>query len=282
MAIQVTCPGCLKRFQVNDKFAGKTGPCPSCSKPIKIPDKSDEVVIHAPEGDGPKDSKGRPVFKPIRRQEVKLSLPVILAASLGTLICLGVALLVRFTNQETPTALLVLGSVLLAPPLVFAGYWFLHDDELEGYVGKELILRTALCSLAFMGTWGLYALIPSYLNGYSSLREIGGLDLVIIIPIMIILGTLTSLAAFELEFGQAAMHYLLYFAITLVLAVIMGAELASPLAREATSPKPPALPNSSSSGTTTSPNPGAKDGTKAPPPVVAPPAGETKRPPLMQ
>ena len=84
MPIQVTCPGCLKRFTVNDKFAGKSGPCPSCRKVIKIPDKSEEVVIHAPEQSGPKDSTGKSVLKPLRRKEVKLSMPVMLAAGLST------------------------------------------------------------------------------------------------------------------------------------------------------------------------------------------------------
>ena len=41
MPIQVTCPSCLKRFQVSDKFAGKSGPCPNCKKSLRVPDKSE-------------------------------------------------------------------------------------------------------------------------------------------------------------------------------------------------------------------------------------------------
>ena len=37
MAIQVLCSGCGSRFAVSDRFAGKTGPCPKCKKPITIP-----------------------------------------------------------------------------------------------------------------------------------------------------------------------------------------------------------------------------------------------------
>ena len=103
MPIQVTCPGCLKRFQVNEKFAGKTGPCPSCSKQITIPSKADEVVIHSPAEAGPKDSKGRPVFQPLRREEVKVTLPVAIAAGAFCLISILVALVVRFTNDQPPT-----------------------------------------------------------------------------------------------------------------------------------------------------------------------------------
>jgi len=68
MPIPVTCPGCLARFTVSDKYAGKQGPCPKCKQTITVPDKSQEVVIHAPD-DGPKDSAGKPVLKPIRRVE---------------------------------------------------------------------------------------------------------------------------------------------------------------------------------------------------------------------
>ncbi len=77
MAIQIICPGCHKRFKVSDKFAGKTGPCPQCKTSIKIPLKSEEVVVHAPEEFGPKGDSGEAVLKPIARQETRLTAPMI-------------------------------------------------------------------------------------------------------------------------------------------------------------------------------------------------------------
>jgi hypothetical protein len=148
MTIAVTCPSCLKRFSVSDKFAGKSGPCPSCKKTIKIPEKAEEVVIHAPEDAAPKDSKGRSVLKPIRRTEVNLSLPVILAASLTTIVIFGLALGFGLSGGA-PAALLGIAAVVLAVPLVFVGYWFLHDDELDSFKGKELLMRCAVCGLLF-------------------------------------------------------------------------------------------------------------------------------------
>jgi hypothetical protein len=259
MPIQVTCPGCLKRFQVNEKFAGKTGPCPSCSKPITIPAKSDEVVIHAPDAGGPTDSKGRPVFKPIRREEVKITLPAALAVAGFSVVSIGVAVLVRFATAEPPTALLVLGSILLAPPLVWAGYWFLRDDELEGYRGKELITRCAIVSLVFVLTWGLYAFVPKYIGGYQSLAQVEVFYLLLTVPLMIGMGMAASILTLELETGQGVLHYLLYFAITLVLALIMGTPLAEPFARSAPAKAGSPGGNSatgaaaSSSGTTATP-----------------------------
>ena len=43
MPIQVTCANCLKRFQVSDKFAGKTGACPNC-KSTMTPKENQELT----------------------------------------------------------------------------------------------------------------------------------------------------------------------------------------------------------------------------------------------
>lgn len=246
MPIQVTCPGCLKRFTVNDKFAGKSGPCPSCRKVIKIPDKSEEVVIHAPEPTGPKDSAGKSVLKPIRRKEVALSMPVMLGAGLATFVVFGLALGIRLTGEAPPTALLSIGSLLLAPPLVFVGYWFLRDDELDGYGGRELLIRCGVCALAFAGSWLLFAFVPMYLTGEKSMADVPGSFMLFTFPVMIAIGTFVSVGALELEFVQAALHYLLYLAITLILALIMGTKLSDSFSGDTTSPGPaivsPAVP----------------------------------------
>ncbi len=281
MPIQVTCPGCLKRFQVNDKFAGKTGPCPNCSKPITIPSKSEEVVIHSPEDAGPKDAKGRPVFKPIKREETKISLPVGLAAGGISLVCLVVSLAVRFTTDSPPTGLLVLGAIFLAPPLVLVGYWFLRDDELDGYHGKELIIRTAILSLIFVITWGIYATIPMYVGSYKSLAEIDMLSLALVVPAMIAIGAVASILTMELEGMQGLLHYLLYFAVTLILALVMGTQLAQPFASEGTSKPAPNTP--ANTPTTTPSKPPTPPSGKAPaptPPKIDPNA--PKKPNLMQ
>lgn len=243
MALQVTCPSCLKRFSVSEKFAGKSGPCPNCTKPIKIPELTEQVVIHGPAEAGPKETKGRPVFKPIKRREVSLSTPVIAGIAVAVVTVLAIALIVRFTMPEPPSPLLIMGALLLAPPLVYAGYFFLHEDELEGYTGQPLLIRCGVCALVFAATWGLYAFIPTYVKGYDSIAEIGGLDLVWVIPIMVAVGMFASVIALELEVYQGALHYLLYVAITLALALIMGTKLASPFAGEVSAKRAPPSAN---------------------------------------
>ncbi|MCA9128931.1 MAG: sulfite exporter TauE/SafE family protein [Planctomycetales bacterium] len=238
MAIPVTCPGCLKRFNVSDKFAGKTGPCPNCQKQIKIPELSEQVIIHAPEVEGPKDSKGGAILKPIRRSEVKLSPPVIIAAGVSIVAVLAIALGLGLSGQQPATWLLATGSLALALPLVFVGYWFLRDDELQGYQGRELWVRCIVCAIAFSITWGVYSIVPAYVSGYSSMQEFSGLDMAIFIPVMILIGSLASLAALELEYMTALLHYVLYFSVTFFLAWLSGAQLSEPLSNGKQPPTP--------------------------------------------
>lgn len=234
MAIQVTCPGCLKRFSVSEKFAGKTGPCPSCQKTIKIPEKSDEVVIHAPEESGPKDSKGRSVLKPIRRSEVKLSPVVIAVTAVSCIAVLAIAIGLGMSGSQPPTALLAIASFVLAIPLAFVGYWFLRDDELEAYIGKPLYGRLAICATLFAATWAIYAWVPTYVLGHSSMADIDAVALAVMVPILLVVGTVVSVAVFELEIATGFMHYGLYFVATFVLAWMAGTHLAAPLSGSST------------------------------------------------
>src|SRR5262245_15262669 len=225
MAIDVTCPSCHTRFQVSDKFAGKSGPCPKCKQTIKVPDKSQEVVIHAPEVSGPKDSKGQAVLKPISRTEVRLQAPQIAAIVGSVLVVLIVALVLRFQFKggAVPPLITILGSVLLGPPLAFAGYTFLRDDELEPYRGMEVILRSLACGLVFAAIWGAYWLVFAYLNpkppsGWQPSWQI----MCAVVPIMIGIGAVASQASFELELTTGALHYAIYLSATVVLRFIMG------------------------------------------------------------
>src|SRR5262245_28204558 len=122
MPIDVTCTKCKTRFQVSEKFAGKKGPCPKCKNIITVPDKSQEVVIHAPEVSGPVDSTGEAVLKPIVRKEVRLTTPVIvgIVGAVAIVLLLALVLRISFPGGKIPPLVTILGSVLLAPPLAFA------------------------------------------------------------------------------------------------------------------------------------------------------------------
>src|SRR5262245_36585905 len=167
MAIDVTCPGCKTRFQVSDKFAGKQGPCPKCKGIIKVPAKSEQVVIHAPtEVSGPKGVTGQPVFKPIAWKETRVTTPQIVAIAAAVVVVLLVTIVLSLAFKgRPPLIVLVVGSVVLAPPLAFAGYAFLRDTELEPHRGQELWLRLVAPSVVYPGLWALYWGAFSYLAG---------------------------------------------------------------------------------------------------------------------
>ena len=119
MSIQVVCSGCKKRFQVSEKFAGKKGPCPSCKAIITIPEKAEEVTIHAPEEakrPGGSAAPGLPTFKPMRRAHLTASPVMIVSVVGGVILTFVIALVIRMSTsaeQPIPTFVLALGSVLL-------------------------------------------------------------------------------------------------------------------------------------------------------------------------
>ena len=227
MPISVTCPGCLSRFTVSDKYAGKTGPCPKCKKDLVVPDKNQEVVIRAPEV-GAKDSKGVSVLKPLKRAEFKLSTQEIIVAAVLGVVSLSMAIFARVGFSEPPWYLLALGVLALAFPLAWVGYSFFHDDELEEYSGKERSTRVGVCALIFSVTWGLYWFLAHYM-GSKTLADVDSVQFAVFLVIMFAVGTLGSLAAMELDFGQALLHFAMYFAVTFLLAMIAGVQISEPM-----------------------------------------------------
>ncbi|MEM9828551.1 MAG: hypothetical protein AAF958_18330 [Planctomycetota bacterium] len=226
MAIQVTCPKCFKRFQVSDKFAGKKGPCPNCKATIRVPEKNEEVVVHAPTDDAPKDSKGQSVLKPIKRKETDVTRRGLIITIGSVLLAIVAALGIRFGMESVPVWICGLAVIVIAPPLVWAGYSFVQDSELEGYTGQELIQRVAIASLCLAGTWLIYAFVPMYLFDLKSASEMDFVGFGIAIAAMLLLGGVICMATFELEFFSGLIHASFYLITTLLLAVLAGITLA--------------------------------------------------------
>src|SRR6476659_421004 len=224
MAIDVTCPSCLTPFQVSDKFAGKSSPCPKCKKTIKVPEKKAEVVIHAPEVSGPKDSTDVAVLKPIGRTEARLTVTQIIALVGSVVVVVGLAAVRRTQTMHLRQIAAMLGAVLLGPPLAFAGYTFLRDDELAPYRGKEVLLRSLACGLAYAAIWGAYWLVFAYWYDFKPIT--GGAPnwtaVGIAVPIMIAIGSFAAQASLELELAMGSLHYALYLISAVLLRFIMG------------------------------------------------------------
>lgn len=229
MPLTVICPACHARFQVSEKFAGKEGPCPKCKGKIKIPKLEEQVTIHAPTHSeaGAKDAKGRSVLKPISRTETKLS-PVaitsIVAAVIGVLI--GAFVLRKvYPDGTVPWYVLALAGTIISPAIVYAGYTFLRDDELEPFRGRELWTRVGICAAIYGALWAIYGFVPGQWRS-----EMWWLY---ITPPFFAAGAAACFATLDFEFGTGFLHYTFYAILTVTLALITGVEL-----KTATEPTP--------------------------------------------
>jgi cation transport ATPase len=226
MAIRITCSSCHTRFQVGEQFAGQTGPCPKCKHPIEIPAKGEEVKIHAPtEFEGVRDSQGNVVLKPATREKVELNrmgLIVVIAASLMVLI---LAVVVRYaTEAQGSMGMSILGAILLAPPLVYGGYTFLRDSELEAYTGTSLWIRVGICSAVYAGLWLVYSLVVAFgLHTGGEPPQVYAL--LFVVPPIVAAGATAGFACFDVEFGSGFFHYALYLLVTAGLRLITGPPL---------------------------------------------------------
>ncbi len=229
MPIQVTCPSCLKRFQVSEKFAGKTGPCPNCKKPLRVPDASEEVVIHAPEDESPKDSTGKSVLTPILREETDVTQKGLLLTGAAVFVTVLIAVVFRFSFESgsLPIWAKILGIIALAPPLVAAGYSFVREQELEPYRGEDLRNRVLVLSAIFSLLWAIYAFVPAYVMEYDEAANMSWMVFGITFCVMLALGAVASSATFELEFVNGLAHAGLYLIGVVLLAIIAGVSLAN-------------------------------------------------------
>jgi hypothetical protein len=222
MPIQVTCPGCMKRFSVAEKFAGQKGPCPKCKQIITIPKKEDEIVIHAPDHSeaGAIGAGGRNVLKTYKRRDTKFQ-PLMFTAVIGfVLVALLIALVIRSVGAPE-TWLKALAAIVLGPPLAWAGYTFLRDPELEAYHGLPLAIRSTVCGLVYALLWAVFVFLSYRFFGPDASKK--GLEIwqmvVLILPILAA-GTLAAFASFDLDPGSAFFHCAMYFAVTVILRLV--------------------------------------------------------------
>jgi hypothetical protein len=214
MKILVVCTKCLKRFEVNEKFAGKSGPCPQCKTILKVPDKSEQVVIHAPEefDKGGRSQSGQLVLKPIARTETKFKPLVAAALAVGMLLVFLAAWFggkqSLFENYWVKAGALL----LLSPALTVSAYSFLRDDELEPHRGGELWLRAAICGVVYVILWGIFGRVA------ASGAITGDLWMwAIVVPPFLAVGATAATFSLDLDFSNATFHYAFYLLFTIFL-----------------------------------------------------------------
>lgn len=215
MSILVVCPGCQKRFQVSDRFAGKSGPCPQCNTPIKVPAENEEVKVHTPTAfaEGGRSTTGQLLTKPIARKEIKVA-PVAAVAIGGGVVTVLLVTWAAGGLIQGSRAIQALGLLLVSPPLVVAAYAFLRNDDLEPYRGTSLCIRTAICSVAYAALWAVYG----YVSTPPGAVLTGKLwEWLFVLPPFFVTGALVALACFDLDFSSGFFHYAFYLLSTILL-----------------------------------------------------------------
>ncbi len=216
MPIPVVCPGCQATFRVSDKYAGKKGPCPKCKAVISIPDKL-EVKIDEPEtAHGGKTSTGAPNIKPIKRTEIKLSAPMIAILVGGVVVTLFVTWLVgRQVDLVDSPLLVMIGLALVTPPICFAEYLVLRNQETPPYRGLGVLLRTLICSVVYIGLWvGFKFVPPEFLEQPW--------QWMFVVPPLVAFGGVAGFACYDLEFSTGLLHCGGYLLLTVMLRFIAG------------------------------------------------------------
>jgi hypothetical protein len=195
---------------------------------IKIPEKGEEVVIHAPELEaGSVDSKGRSVLKPIKRKDTKFKASTAALIGGGVLLVVAVAFLLgRSDLGESLIYALAGGAAVLGPLVALAGYSFLRDDELGSYQGTALAIRGVACGLVYALLWGVYLYLGTQVFGTEAYQA--GLEMVQIAGLCIFVmavGAFTAFVSFDFDFLTGFMHYAFYFLATIGLRFVMGLTL---------------------------------------------------------
>ncbi|MDR1382504.1 MAG: hypothetical protein LBJ67_01455 [Planctomycetaceae bacterium] len=221
MAIDVTCPGCFKRFQVSDRYAGHKGHCPSCNTIITIP--KEQVKIHAPDELQPdgKTIKGRVILKPIDRNVAVIGVKewgIIVLCAIGAF---GLAFLVNHFRETIGRwgvdAIAAIGMVAVAFGMSIFGYVLLRSgDELEYHEGIELYKRAGMCSGTYALLWVLFEIIVAHVGLQGTI-----LYWFFLIPFVTVC-IIASYGLFDLDYSIAVAHYLLFFVAVLFLRWAIG------------------------------------------------------------
>ncbi len=218
MAINVTCPGCLKRFEVSDRFGGQKGPCPNCNTIIEIP--KEKVKVHAPDdfSSGGKTVQGKAILKPIDRVETSSGIKMVVFTLLGLVVAFGLAWGVRLAGLGVRMCSILggVGLFLIAIPLSAVGYVILREGEEIDYLeGKDLYLRAAISGGVYAVLWIVFEWIAFFMFSGAIWQWL------IFVPFLII-GVLTAHAVFDLDFSRGLLHFLLFFLVMILMRWAIG------------------------------------------------------------
>lgn len=204
MGIRVICPGCMRRFEVSERFAGKKGPCPKCGHMIEIP--KENVVIHAPDEiiiEG-KKVKNPDFVRPIEREAFAFTRKQIVANIIGMFVILAFAWLFHFLGSGPLKWMAgTAGIFVVAFELAKAGYILVRDpDDLEIFLGRELFRKSCMVALGYVAAWLIFEALIFFLNP-------GFFFFFYLVPIAA-LAAFIPLIVFDTDFGDSFMLFVIF------------------------------------------------------------------------
>jgi predicted RNA-binding Zn-ribbon protein involved in translation (DUF1610 family) len=236
MPLHVICSGCLKRFQVGERFAGMQGPCPNCGTIIDIPKES--VKLHDTEDTGSKQKKQKRRSSPvISRIDLEFE-PV--QVKRYTAVVFGIVLLVFILGCIPMFAVLrsligTLGLCVVTFPLVLFGYEMLRDRErIFALAIEDVYRRAVIVAAGYVLLWlGFeYCLIAAHADLFVGMLYLAAFA---------VLGMLLAHPLLEMKLGDAFLHYCLFAFAVICLRFLFWFWVSSESIRTA-APPPPLLP----------------------------------------
>ncbi len=206
MAIRVICPGCMTSFEVDDRFAGKKGPCPKCGHIIEIP--KEKIVIHGSD-DVTSNGKTKPGrgqdARPILQRRFVYTGKQVFWGVMGSLGAIAAAFLVGAAGSAMFSAIVgAIAVFLIAFPISEVGYMFIRDEnDLEIFLGNERHIRAAKAAAVFGASWLVFEAFVHFLGGT-------GLMSCVYLLVIGAIGAIGALIFFDCNYGKALLVYSMF------------------------------------------------------------------------
>ena len=245
MPLHVICPGCLKQFQVGERFAGMQGPCPSCRTIIPIPKESVKIQGNDDVESGWAGSKTEKKQRILARPLPRLDLEWDPARAKYYVIAVFGVLVLAFLVGAVPmyaavrSLLAALGLCLVAFPLTLFGYQALRDrEQIFAFTGKELYYRAGIVAAGYVILWlGFeYCLVATRADIFVSCLYLAAFA---------VLAVLLTHPLLLMKMPDALLHFCLFGFSVVLLRFLVGFGWfweSGGLIRYSTAPPPPLLP----------------------------------------
>ncbi len=198
----------MTSFEVDDRFAGKRGPCPKCGHIIEIP--KEKLIIHAPDTitDGGK-TKATALAghdaRPIAAKRIIYTGKQIFWGVMGALGALALTYLVGASGLTLVAKIFgAIAVFLIAYPIAEFGYTLIRDEnDLEMLLGNERHWKSFYTALVFGASWLVFEGFAYFLNATGPMT-------CLYLLVCGALGAIGALVFFDCNYGKAVLVYALF------------------------------------------------------------------------